>query len=299
MWFRRHFTIMVLPDAHLRLRRIHLRGAHMVWALAVAGFVLGLALATPLMGLWVRGLSRELGQARQERDRLVERSAEVETTIADLRQKLDAFERRTQKLALMAGLELPAIQGSGAGQGGGIENVPPGARTDLLKGEAEDLVDRGALLASRMDSVEQAIDAQSERLARVPALLPVPGLIGAGYGWRRDPFTGLRQFHRGLDISSPRNTPVLAPADGIVLQAERTSGYGNCLTVSHGDGLVTRYGHLQAFKVRPGTRVRRGDVLGFVGSTGRSTAPHLHYEILSGGRQVDPMSYVVEDVSYW
>ena len=92
---------------------------------------------------------------------------------------------------------------------------------------------------------------------------------------------------------------MLAPADGIVLQAERTAGYGNLLTLSHGDGLVTRYGHLQAFKARPGSRVRRGDVIGYVGSTGRSTASHLHYEILSGGRQVDPMSYVVEDVSSW
>ncbi len=136
---------------------------------------------------------------------------------------------------------------------------------------------------------------RSERFARVPSLLPVPGLIGGGFGWRRDPFTGAKQFHRGVDLSAPTGTLVFAPADGIVLAAERESGYGNVLTVSHGDGMVTRYGHLARFKVKPGHEVRRGDAIAVVGSTGRATGPHLHYEVLLEGRQVDPMAYILDE----
>jgi murein DD-endopeptidase MepM/ murein hydrolase activator NlpD len=143
--------------------------------------------------------------------------------------------------------------------------------------------------------VERELTERSERLARVPSLLPVPGLIGGGFGWRRDPFTGAKQFHRGVDLSAPPGTPVFAPADGIVLAADREGGYGNVLTISHGDGMVTRYGHLSAFKAKAGQEVRRGDTIALVGSSGRSTGPHLHYEVLLEGRQVDPMAYVLDE----
>jgi murein DD-endopeptidase MepM/ murein hydrolase activator NlpD len=293
--FRRQFTIMILPDAHLRLRRLHLRGAHFVWALAVLGVVGGLAASAPLLGLWAGQLSGQLAEVREERDRLAERSQEVEATLSDLRRKVDQFERRTEKMASLAGLDMQSLSRSGLGQPNGIANMAPALRADVLKSEAEDLSDRSAVLERRLERVEKELSERSERLARMPSLLPVPGLIGGGFGWRRDPFTGARQFHRGVDLSAPVGTPVLAPADGIVLAAERESGYGNVLTVSHGDGMVTRYGHLAGFKVKPGHEIRRGETIAVVGSTGRSTGPHLHYEVLLEGRQVDPMAYILDE----
>jgi len=293
--FRRQFTIMILPDAHLRLRRLHLRGAHFIWALAVLGVVGGLAASAPLLGLWAGQLSGQLAEVREERDRLAERSQEIESTLADLRRKVDQFERRTEKMASLAGLNMPSLSHSGLGQPNGIANMAPALRADVLKSEAEDLSDRSALLERRLDVVERELTERSERLARVPSLLPVPGLIGGGFGWRRDPFTGAKQFHRGVDLSAPPGTPVFAPADGIVLAADREGGYGNVLTISHGDGMVTRYGHLSAFKAKAGQEVRRGDTIALVGSSGRSTGPHLHYEVLLEGRQVDPMAYVLDE----
>ncbi len=295
MFWRRHYTVMVVPDARAGMKRFHLEGKHLALGLGGVAVILALAFAAPLLLAWGVHLDSRLAVVAAERDRLAENSASMEASLADLRQKLDRFERRTEKLAALAGLDLPSVQSAGQGVGAGIENLSPRARADVLAAEAEALHDRSDLVGRRLDTVERAIRSQSERLAHVPSIFPVRGLIGAGFGWRRDPFTGLRQFHRGIDISAPEGTPVRAPADGIVVKAERNGGYGKVLYIAHGNGIVTRYGHLSAYRVRPGQKVHRGDVIGLVGSTGRSTAPHLHYEVLVGGRQVDPMRYIMDD----
>jgi murein DD-endopeptidase MepM/ murein hydrolase activator NlpD len=295
VFLRRRFTVMIVPDAHARMRRFHLRGAQVAWLAAAAGALLLCALAVPLVSAWGFSATRELAKVRAERDQLADRSAEIDATLATVRAELQRFEQRTQTLATIAGLDLPSFGPAGQGLGRGVDSLDVVGRAELMQGEVAELTDRSALLERRLDTVEQALDAQSERLSRMPTVLPVRGLIGAGYAWRRDPFTGQRQFHRGLDISAPQGTPVRAPADGIVVKSERHQGYGNVLYVSHGDGTVTRYGHLLEFKVRAGQKVERGDVIALVGSTGRSTAPHLHYEVLVGGKQIDPMRYVMDE----
>ena len=129
-------------------------------------------------------------------------------------------------------------------------------------------------------------------LASTPSVMPVEGWLSEGFGWRKDPFTDQRQFHRGIDIVSDTGTTVVAPADGIVSRAVRVPDYGKMIDLSHGFGFVTRYGHLSEILVRPGQRVRRGDPIGRVGSTGRSTGPHLHYEVFRDGRRVNPWKYL-------
>jgi murein DD-endopeptidase MepM/ murein hydrolase activator NlpD len=122
--------------------------------------------------------------------------------------------------------------------------------------------------------------------------MPVQGWFSDGFGWRKDPRNGERRFHRGIDIVADRGTPILAPADGLVARASRAPDYGKMIDLSHGYGYVTRYGHLSEILVRPGQSVRRGDVIGRVGSTGRSTGPHLHYEVIRDGRRVNPWKYL-------
>ena len=122
--------------------------------------------------------------------------------------------------------------------------------------------------------------------------MPVTGWFSDGFGWRKDPRTGKRQFHRGIDIVADAGTPIVAPADGLVSRATRVADYGKMIDLSHGFGYATRYGHLSEILVRPGQRVRRGDVIGRVGSTGRSTGPHLHYEVFRDGRRVNPWKYL-------
>src|SRR5262249_22429272 len=135
--------------------------------------------------------------------------------------------------------------------------------------------------------LDEAYTKQAMFLAATPSILPVKGLYGNGFGWRKDPFTGLRDFHEGLDITAAPGTKVVAPSDGIVTMAGPSdTGFGNFVCISHGYGVVTHYGHLQGFAVRPGQRVHRGDVIGFAGSTGRSTGPHLHYEVVVHQRNV-------------
>ena len=110
---------------------------------------------------------------------------------------------------------------------------------------------------------------------------------------RQDPITGESDYHEGLDISADRGTPVYATADGFVRLAGREGGYGNLVVLEHEYGLETRYGHLSRFLVREGASVKRGDIIGLVGSTGRSTGPHLHYEVRVAGEAVDPRPYMV------
>ena len=115
------------------------------------------------------------------------------------------------------------------------------------------------------------------------------------FGNRIDPFTGMRDFHPGIDISVPRGTRVSAPADGVVVFCGTKGGYGNIIAIDHGYGTVTRYGHLDGFNVRPGQRVKRGDVIGFSGNTGRSTAPHLHYEVWVHDQMRNPIEYILDE----
>jgi murein DD-endopeptidase MepM/ murein hydrolase activator NlpD len=119
---------------------------------------------------------------------------------------------------------------------------------------------------------------------------PVPGRITSGYGYRTHPILGYRRFHRGLDIGARHGTPILATSDGQVVRAGWGGGYGNVVELRHGGGLATRYGHMSRIAVRSGTRVRQGQVIGYVGSTGLSTGPHLHYEMFRNGQLVDPRS---------
>jgi murein DD-endopeptidase MepM/ murein hydrolase activator NlpD len=125
-----------------------------------------------------------------------------------------------------------------------------------------------------------------------PSLWPVVGHLTAGFGERLDPFSGEGAFHTGVDISSQYGTAVHATADGVVIGAEAHVGYGNLVILDHGFGVTTFYGHLSGFNVTPGQRVTRGDVIGYVGVSGRSTGPHVHYEVRINGAPVNPMRYL-------
>jgi murein DD-endopeptidase MepM/ murein hydrolase activator NlpD len=125
--------------------------------------------------------------------------------------------------------------------------------------------------------------------AATPSIWPVTGWLTSYYGNRRDPFTGGRNFHPGLDISATPGQPVVATANGRVVTAGHNGNYGNLVVIEHGFGLTTKYGHLARFGVMNGQQVSRGDVIGYVGSTGRSTSPHLHYEIWMNDQLMNPM----------
>jgi murein DD-endopeptidase MepM/ murein hydrolase activator NlpD len=157
---------------------------------------------------------------------------------------------------------------------------------DLTFGVLSELL---GTMASRLDIMRTGVERRQALAAATPSIWPVSGWLTSRYGNRRDPFTGGADFHPGLDLSADYGQPVRATADGTVAMAERSGSYGNLVEINHGYGIVTRYGHLSGFKAAAGQQVHRGDVIGFVGSTGRSTSAHLHYEILLNGKLTDPL----------
>ena len=144
-------------------------------------------------------------------------------------------------------------------------------------------------LEARLSTVRGAVERQEVLAAATPSIWPAHGWLTSSYGRRRDPFTGETALHQGIDISTPKGQPVFATANGRVESAGRQGDYGNLVVLQHDFGLSTRYGHLSSFGVKAGDTVKRGDVIGYVGSTGRSTATHVHYEILVNGRLINPL----------
>ncbi|MBI5286730.1 MAG: M23 family metallopeptidase, partial [Deltaproteobacteria bacterium] len=134
---------------------------------------------------------------------------------------------------------------------------------------------------------------QKSVLASTPSIWPVRGWVTSGFGYRTSPFTGLKEVHTGIDIANNHGTPVIAPADGVVVRIVREAGLGKFLTINHGYGIMTRYGHLSEVYVSVGKRVKRGEKISAVGNTGRTTGPHLHYEVAANGVLVNPERYIL------
>lgn len=174
------------------------------------------------------------------------------------------------------------------GMGGGSVTAPllSGAFPDHAFAVLRDLL---SVIEERLITVRSNVERRQALAASTPSMWPIAGWITSDYGNRTDPFNGSADFHPGLDISANHGQAIYAPADGMVESAAVNGSYGNMITVDHGFGITTRYGHLSRFVVTSGQSVRRGQVIGYVGSTGRSTSPHLHYEVLVNGQLTNPL----------
>ena len=160
-----------------------------------------------------------------------------------------------------------------------------------------DILTKRVVVQSRsLDEIVELAEDKERLLQAIPAIMPVRKedlkRMASGYGWRTDPFTKVRKFHYGMDFSAVRGTPVYATGDGVVARADnRSSGYGRHIRIDHGYGYTSLYGHLYKYNVKAGQRVERGDLIGFVGSTGRSMGSHVHYEIFKDGERINPMNF--------
>ena len=219
-----------------------------------------------------------------------EATEQLATQIATLQNAVDELGVRAvvDPEAGRAMEKLPAAVRSRAMGGGTALSVPPATigPLDQSFGALRDVL--GAI-ESRLDTVRTGVERRQALAAATPSIWPVAGWLSSAYGNRRDPFTGGPDFHPGLDISANHGEAVFATGSGAVSTASVNGAYGNLVVIDHGFGLTTRYGHLSRFNVMAGQQVSRGDVIGFVGSTGRSTSPHLHYEILVNGRLTNPL----------
>jgi len=192
--------------------------------------------------------------------------------------------------------KLPAVVKNRAMGGGSQAATPLGALTPALRspentfGLLREILEG---LETRLHSVRTDVDKRNALAAATPSIWPAHGWLSSGIGARNDPITGQRDFHEGLDISADHGSRVYATADGTVTHAAPEGGYGNLIVLDHGYGLETRYGHLSRYHVRVGHKVRRGQLVGLVGSTGRSTGSHLHYEVRVNGRLLNPLQLLL------
>jgi len=171
----------------------------------------------------------------------------------------------------------------------------PSERASKLLSELEASSRMTRLSMESMEAIEQKMKEIDEQSQYMPSIIPMTGVITSKYGPRNDPITGLYTMHNGIDIAAALGTPVIAPAHGIVMLTGVDTRYGLYVDLDHQNGFRTRYGHLSTILVEKGSRIERGDVLGRVGMTGRTTGYHLHYEVRKNGRKINPIDYIRSD----
>jgi len=278
----------------------------------VAGIVLTVVGLPILMGLGAKwsataeidqlkfvnaALEVENGSYRVATGELTTQIQSLETVINDLgvRSKLDPAQARAMQ-------KLPAVVKSRAAGGSSAANAAVAEVAKAAFSTPDDTfgVLRELLqgLETRLRSVRNNVERREELASSTPSIWPAHGWLTGTFGGRSDPFSGEPAFHQGLDISTEKGQPVYATADGTVESASYTGDYGNFIVIKHGFGLVTRYGHLSRFAVKPGDSVRRGDVIGYVGATGRATGAHLHYEILANGQLINPLQLLTQPTTH-
>lgn len=228
---------------------------------------------------------------RVENESYRDATGELTIQIASLQEALTQLgEQAALDPETKAAIErLPALVKARAAGGSPTATIGPSPATEAPETTFGILRALLGSIENRLVSVKSQIESQQALARATPSIWPIRGWLSSLYGNRKDPFTGGPDFHPGLDISADRGTPVQATADGTVESAGYDGNYGNAVVVYHGFGISTRFGHLSKFGVQVGQKVKRGEVVGYVGSTGRATSAHLHYEILLNGQRINPL----------
>lgn len=287
----KHHTVIIVPHSRARFRKFRITSRQVGLTLASAAVLVFASAFTTWSYFTVKIDESELTALSAENEELRQVNQSFENSIRKLERQLVDFEDRTRQLAIVAGLDgLTVSQETGVG---GAELPGVVAPPETL----DELQTRAGELGDELEMVTDQLDERFRLISSTPAIAPVKGVLTSGFGWRRDPYSGQRALHQAIDISTAPGKPVLAAADGIVVEAERNGRLGKAVYLSHGYGFTTRYGHLSRFNVSPGQRVKRGDIIGYVGNTGRATGYHLHYEVRVDGSPINPLGHILDGTS--
>lgn len=301
---QRRYSILILGDPPSRTRKIHLSHRGLQVVLLCGGLALLAIAYVVVQYLTVQVKESELQQLRKtvETQRVVGQKL---TLVQEELNQLRAFDHQIRRLAGMK--ETEETEGKdGAAVGGGTLEVEKAIREGEIAEQQGLLMDKlyedlrrmereVALRAESLKSLTDYLTEQKDRLAATPSIWPTRGYLSSGFGPRKSPFTGRRQRHTGIDVAAQMETPIVASADGVVTFSGRLAGYGRAIVITHGFGFKTFYGHNSENKVKKGDRVKRGQVIGLVGSTGYSTGSHVHYEVLVKDKPVNPLNYIIDD----
>lgn len=279
---KRCYTFVVAPTKSFPLRKfdIHHKAIYAVLGFAILG-LLTFSYFVYCVAQYTYVATQNYTLKHQNRE-LKEESQKAKSDYEQVATRLAALEPTQHKIAEVLGVSRNPDFNKDIGRGG------PDTDTKL-----EDITDKSEALDSQLRYIKDVFDRNQIKLASTPSGWPVRGYITDGFGMRHNPFGGGGiEPHAGLDIATNYGTAIEATADGKVIFAGMYGGYGNLVVVDHGYGITTRYGHMSQIAVRLGQHVTRGRILGAVGSTGRSTAPHCHYEVRMHDRAVNPLNYI-------
>jgi murein DD-endopeptidase MepM/ murein hydrolase activator NlpD len=294
----------IITDAWLaKSRAVHLSGTRLLFALAGASLLLMLSAAMlyhwvflkgaregwPVVGTMVRFIVRD---EIEQRDRFMRENLDaMARKLGEMQAKLVQLEALGERVSGLAGVN-PAEIRTAPGRGGALVSGRP-LTMDELQATLDQLDELASHRTDLLTVMESRLIDQKIRKAMVPTQHPVnAGHLGSAFGWRIDPFTGRSALHTGLDFQADTGTPIVAASGGVVVTQEWHAAYGNMVEVDHGNGLVTRYAHASRVLVKKGDLVKRGQRIAEVGSTGRSTGPHLHFEVLVEGIPQDPQKFL-------
>lgn len=294
---KKFYTFISVPNSGSQLHKLRVP-ARAIYLLATTGFLLFVAAAAlgfsyAKMAFMVSDYTTIQSENRELR--VQKRNLEISTqrlnsklaTLETLAERLTDLIEKDSWTQQFAKSHLAGIGGSRVDYT--TEDLIGGS---AVKSDVESLKDRTADLEGQLNLVEHLAEWRADLIRSTPTIWPVRGRISSHYGNRKDPFTGDAELHLGVDIAGLYGGAVRAPADGLVIYAQRKWAYGNLVVLSHGKGVTTRHGHLSRFAVRAGQSVAKGEIIGYVGSTGRTTAPHLHYEVRINDRPVNPRNYL-------
>ena len=292
----KRYTILVADRSSGVVRRVTLS---MRPVLVASGILVSLPVLIGIGAAWKA--KSDVADLRASHQALEIENASFRSATSELSTQISSLEAAIQDIGARSALDpnlaktmdkLPAVVKSRA-MGGSTEVDRAAQRTLSAFGTPEDTF--GMLrtllesLESRLSIVSRTVDRRNALAAATPSIWPAQGWLTSRMGHRTDPLTGGDDFHSGLDIAGERGQPVYATAAGTVNHVGYQGGYGNLIVLDHGFGLQTRYGHLLNYSVKEGAKVKRGDVIGHVGNTGRSTGYHLHYEVLANGKLLNPL----------
>jgi murein DD-endopeptidase MepM/ murein hydrolase activator NlpD len=287
---KRYYIFFVSRDTEGQIRKIPIP-VHYLYVFLI-GAVIGMFTITGIAGSYTRMLAKvqDFNELRTEKEALKTRYSQLERVTREKEIQVASLGSLASEVSTLYGLKADSSLVTAAAQE--FDSEKYAASLDqlyALKSSALTGVTTIALAGPQQTNVTTA---DWLRLAAAPNLWPVQGRVSGSFGERIDPFNGEGAFHSGVDISSFYGDKVFAPADGMVVFADTMPGYGRLMTIDHGHGISTRFGHLAGFAVASGQRVHRGDVIGYVGQTGRSTGPHLHYEVRIHNTPVNPYKYL-------
>ena len=246
-------------------------------------------------------LKREIAQLELQYKLLGNRMNRVDQVLAELQEKDDDIYR-----VIFEAEPIPnSVREAGFGGVNRYKDLERLDNADIVIGTTkrlDELTKKLVVQSRSFDEVIALAKNKEEMLASIPAIQPVSNekltRVASGFNWRIHPIYKVRHFHTGIDFTAPRGTEIYATGDGVVDDViSKGRGYGNHIVIDHGFGYQTLYAHMSRFKVRKGEKVKRGDVIGYVGSTGTSTAPHLHYEVIKNGEKINPMNFFFNDLS--